>query len=183
MQRLSTLPSLPTQLNEADSNDIDVSYTDQQSINAFSRYNSRLSDIEDQLRSKKEEKEALDEIALELELVDEDEEVLYKLSDSFIHIPQSRALEYLERDTKRVDEEIDQLKSTVDEYEEEMKKLKVLLYGKFGNNISECHDHLHGGGESHTCIADCFPFRTYSPRPRKGLIFFSVGSSSKYNHL
>lgn len=65
---------LVPQLNESDSNDIDVSFEDQKSINAFSRYNSRLSDVEDELKSKKEEKEALDEVAMELELVDEDAE-------------------------------------------------------------------------------------------------------------
>ncbi|CAO1613404.1 unnamed protein product [Sympodiomycopsis kandeliae] len=123
-------------LNEADSNDIDVSFEDQKCINQFSRYNNRSSELEDELKSKKEEKEALDEIALELELVDEDEQVLYKLADSFIHIPQSKALELLERDTEKIDSEIESLKKDIDECEEGMKKLKVILYGKFGNNIN-----------------------------------------------
>lgn len=53
-----------------------VSFSDQQSINAFSRYNNRVSDYEDDLRRKREEKEAVEEVLMELELVDEDEEVL-----------------------------------------------------------------------------------------------------------
>ena len=61
----------------------------------------------------------------------------YKLADSFISIPQPQALEFLERDTKKIDAEIEKLKATVDECQEEMEKLKVILYGKFGSNISE----------------------------------------------
>lgn len=60
----------------------------------------------------------------------------YKLADSFVSITQQRALEYISKDTERLDLEIDQLKATVDQCEEEMKKLKVVLYGKFGNNIN-----------------------------------------------
>lgn len=58
------------------------------------------------------------------------------MGDSFIHVPQPQALEFLERDSKRLDEEIEELKKTVDECEEGMEKLKVVLYGKFGNNIN-----------------------------------------------
>ncbi|CAO1616112.1 unnamed protein product [Jaminaea pallidilutea] len=120
----------------ADENDVSVSRTDQEAINAFSRYNGKVTEAEDDLKAKREEKEAVEEVALELELVDEDEEVLYKLADSFVSITQQRALEYISKDTERLDLEIDQLKATVDQCEEEMKKLKVVLYGKFGNNIN-----------------------------------------------
>jgi hypothetical protein len=61
----------------------------------------------------------------------------YKIADSFISLPQPRVLSLLEKETSRLDEEIEALKSRVDECEEEMKKLKVVLYGKFGSNISE----------------------------------------------
>lgn len=64
----------------------------------------------------------------------------YKLGDAFLHVSQPKALQLLEDDTRRVDEEIGRLESVVDECEEEMKKLKVVLYGKFGNNISELHE-------------------------------------------
>lgn len=72
------LPSPPSpQLDEgADENDVSVSRTDQEAINAFSRYNGKVTEAEDDLKAKREEKEAVEEVALELELVDEDEEVL-----------------------------------------------------------------------------------------------------------
>lgn len=61
----------------------------------------------------------------------------YKLGDAFLHVSQPKALQLLEDDTRRVDEEIERLEKVVDECEEEMKKLKVVLYGKFGSNISK----------------------------------------------
>lgn len=53
-----------------------MSFEDQKLINAFSRLNNRRSDAEDDLKKQEREKEALEEVSLELELVDEDEEVL-----------------------------------------------------------------------------------------------------------
>jgi hypothetical protein len=74
---LSPLPHpTPHQLNETEENDVHVSFSDQQSINAFSRYNNKISDYEEDLRLKREEKEAVEEVLMEMELVDEEEEVL-----------------------------------------------------------------------------------------------------------
>ncbi|EPQ27802.1 uncharacterized protein PFL1_04547 [Pseudozyma flocculosa PF-1] len=123
-------------LNEQDQNDVEVSWEDQQSINAFSRLNSTYSDVEEDLRVKREEKEALDDLAMELELADEDDEVLYKIADSFVSIPHAAAMERLERDQAEADEQIDALKAKLDEYDEGMKQLKVKLYAKFGENIN-----------------------------------------------
>lgn len=73
---LICVSTTPTQLDEdADSNDVAVSASDQEAINAFSRFNSRISEAEDELKAKKEEKEATDEVVMELELVDEEEQV------------------------------------------------------------------------------------------------------------
>lgn len=73
---ISSLPPSPHQLNETEENDVSVSFSDQQSINAFSRYNNRVTDYEEDLKRKREEKEAVEEVMMELELVDEEEEVL-----------------------------------------------------------------------------------------------------------
>ncbi|KDN49245.1 putative GIM3-Gim complex component [Tilletiaria anomala UBC 951] len=123
-------------LNEADDNDVSVSWADQQRINKFSRTISKLQDVEYDLKLKRDEKEALDDLAMEFELVDEDDKVLYKIGSTFVHVPQAQALEMLERDNKKVEEEIEQLGSAADSCNEEMKKLKVELYAKFGNNIN-----------------------------------------------
>lgn len=64
-----------------------------------------------------------------------------------MHLPQPKVISLLEKETAKLDEEIEALKATVDECEEEMKKLKVVLYGKFGSNISEWSSVCTKGGE------------------------------------
>ena len=51
---------------------------------------------------------------------------------------QSEALEQLEKDTKRADEELERLQSRMSECEKGMSELKVTLYARFGSNISMC---------------------------------------------
>lgn len=123
--------------NEQESNEIEVTWEDQKSINAFSRLNSSYSDIEEDLRIQREEREALDDLAMELELADEDEAVLYKIADTFVSLPHAEAMERLESEKDQADEQVRGLEAKLDEYEAEMKGLKVKLYAKFGDNISK----------------------------------------------
>ena len=60
----------------------------------------------------------------------------YKIGDTFVHIPQSRALERLEQDVATVDKESAGLSDRIEEYEKEMKELKLVLYAKFGTAIN-----------------------------------------------
>jgi len=125
-------------LNQEDEVDesTEVTWEDQQRINTFSKYNQRLQDIEELLEKKKTEKEYLDDVAMELELADEDEPVLYKVGDTFVHIKLARAQQLLEKAHKAIDAEVSGLQERVDECENVMKKLKVVLYAKFGNAIN-----------------------------------------------
>ncbi|KAK0528334.1 hypothetical protein OC842_004580 [Tilletia horrida] len=124
-------------LKEDDENDVEVTWEDQQKINAFSRLNSRLADVEHDLKELQDQREACDDLNVEIELVDEDEAVLYKIGDAFVSVLQPRALELLEADTARLDQDISKLKDVVDDCEREMDKLKIDLYAKFGkSNIS-----------------------------------------------
>ncbi|CDZ98819.1 Molecular chaperone Prefoldin, subunit 4 [Phaffia rhodozyma] len=115
---------------------VEVNWEDQSRINTFSKLNTRLSEVEDQLKRKLEEKEALDDLALELELADEDEPVLYKLGDSFFHMPLPRALKTLEKDTEAMETKMNELRAKKRECESGMSELKVLLYAKFGTQIN-----------------------------------------------
>ncbi|PWY98024.1 putative GIM3-Gim complex component [Testicularia cyperi] len=122
--------------SEESSNEIEVTWEDQQSINAFSRLNSTYSDLVEDLRLKKEEREALDDLSMELELADEDEKILYRIADTFVLLPHSDALERLDSDQTQINQDIDDLADKLERYEDEMKQLKVKLYGKFGDNIN-----------------------------------------------
>ncbi|KAF9467402.1 Prefoldin subunit-domain-containing protein [Collybia nuda] len=114
----------------------EVTWEDQQRINSFSKLNTRVRGLEEKLEELKQEKEALDDLATELELADEDEEVLYKVGEAFLHMPLARALKRLEKDQASIDQRISALATSAGVCETEMKELKVLLYAKFGRAIN-----------------------------------------------
>lgn len=74
---------------------------------------------------------------MELELADQDENVLYKVGDAFVSLPHEEAMERLEADKEKVGEQVKGLEAKLEEFQGEMKELKVKLYAKFGDNISE----------------------------------------------
>ncbi|KAN0091544.1 Prefoldin subunit domain containing protein [Tylopilus felleus] len=125
-------------LAEEDESDdaAEVTWEDQQLINRFSKLNTRLRGIEDRLEALKQEKEALDDLATELELTLEDQIVLYKIGESFLHLPQFRALQRLEKDQADITAQLTSIAATADECEKGMKELKVVLYAKFGHAIN-----------------------------------------------
>ncbi|KAG2148715.1 Prefoldin subunit 4 [Suillus bovinus] len=125
-------------LAEEEENDdgTEVTWEDQQRINTFSKLNTRLQSIGERLEELKQEKEALDDLSTELELTDEDESVLYKIGESFLHLPQPRAMKRLEKDQGVLSAQILDLSAGAEECEKEMKELKVTLYARFGRAIN-----------------------------------------------
>ncbi|KIK69114.1 hypothetical protein GYMLUDRAFT_35174 [Collybiopsis luxurians FD-317 M1] len=121
---------------DQESNETEVTWEDQQKINLFSKLNTRMKAFEAKLEAVKQEKEALDDLSTELELADEDEPILYKIGESFLHMPLPRALKRLEKDQADVDDRLSKLSESSQECEDEMKKLKVALYAKFGSAIN-----------------------------------------------
>ncbi|TFK53492.1 Prefoldin, subunit 4 [Heliocybe sulcata] len=121
---------------EEETDDVEVTWEDQQRINNFSKLNTRLRAIEEKLGNLKEEKEALDDLSTELELADEDEPVLYKIGESFFKLSHSSAMKRLESDQESIVSQISALASSTEECEATMKELKVVLYAKFGKAIN-----------------------------------------------
>lgn len=62
------------QLDDDDSNDVEVTWTDQEKINQFSRLNTRQTEAEGQLESKRQEKEQIDEVYEEIEMLELNED-------------------------------------------------------------------------------------------------------------
>jgi prefoldin subunit 4 len=83
-----------------------------------------------------EEKEALEDLSTELELADEDEPVIYRIGEAFLHLSHVKALKRLESDQENIDSQVAILSSAADDCEKEMKQLKVQLYAKFGTAIN-----------------------------------------------
>ncbi|KAI0339917.1 Prefoldin subunit 4 [Trametopsis cervina] len=117
-------------------NNAEVTWEDQQHINAFSKLNTRLRSIEEKIDGLKQDKEALDDLTMELELADEDTPVLYRVGEAYVHLPHGRAMKRLEKDQEAVDQELSSLKDRAEECEKDMKNLKVILYAKFGKAIN-----------------------------------------------
>ncbi|KAK9329002.1 Prefoldin subunit-domain-containing protein [Lipomyces starkeyi] len=116
--------------------DVQVSWEDQQRINDFSKLNSRLSELEDQYRQKQDENEYLEDVGTEIELVDEDEVVQYKIGSTFYWLKQSEVVERLEKQTDIAAAELNDLEDKVRSIKDEMDELKRVLYKKFGNAIN-----------------------------------------------
>ncbi|KAH7054994.1 Prefoldin beta-like protein [Linnemannia elongata] len=116
--------------------DIQVSWQDQENINTFSKYNAKLQDLEEAYESKKTEKEYLDDLAMELELADEDEPVKYRIGEAFVSLSLEAAQERISKSQEELDQEIEGLKAQMDEAVEKMDGLKKVLYARFGNAIN-----------------------------------------------
>ncbi|KAF2241145.1 Prefoldin, subunit 4 [Trematosphaeria pertusa] len=116
--------------------DVQVRREDQEKINRFSSLHQKETALEDELRAKLKEKEDLEEISGELELVDEEEKVPYKVGDCFVSLPQPEVLELLSASTESIDGEVEGLKGRLDTIHEEMAELKKALYGRFGRSIN-----------------------------------------------
>ncbi|CDK29598.1 unnamed protein product [Kuraishia capsulata CBS 1993] len=123
-------------LPEGQKNTTEVSWEDQQKINEFSKLIGRKDDLEQQLAGQRQEKEYLDDVALEIELVDEDERLNYKVGDTFVLLKQEQAVEMLEQDTAAIDAKIEKLESADEELDLRLKELKAQLYARFGTAIN-----------------------------------------------
>ncbi|KAM0789637.1 hypothetical protein ACM66B_000441 [Microbotryomycetes sp. NB124-2] len=113
-----------------------VTLQDQQSINAFSRLNSRYDELVIELQDVKQQLEDVEEVETELELMDEDEIVLYKLDSSFLHLPASQAVERLQQTLSNLKQQTLDLETERDDSERQMDELKKVLYAKFGKSIN-----------------------------------------------
>ncbi|GAA5913859.1 hypothetical protein JCM8208_004773 [Rhodotorula glutinis] len=116
--------------------DAQVTRQDQDRINAFSRLNSRTDEIVDTLDSLVKLREDLEEVETELELVDDDDQVMYKLDTTFVHLPASEALEHLQAQLDKIRSQVDALEADKQSCADQMDALKKDLYAKFGTSIN-----------------------------------------------
>ncbi|CCA68630.1 probable GIM3-Gim complex component [Serendipita indica DSM 11827] len=116
--------------------DVEVNWEDQQRINTFSKTNTRFQNLQEELEVAKKEKEALEDITTELELADEDQPVLYRVGEAFVHLPLDQAQKRLAADAEVVEAEVARLQDALDMCQSTMKELKLQLYAKFGTSIN-----------------------------------------------
>lgn len=124
------------QLPDGQKGDIEVLWEDQDRINTFSKLNARLGVLEETLKKQQAEKEYLDDVSMELELVDEEEKVQYKIGDAFVYLSQPQVLERLEHDVKDADDALGHSQREISNIHGSMEELKKNLYDKFGTSIN-----------------------------------------------
>ncbi|KAI7835155.1 Prefoldin beta-like protein [Kickxella alabastrina] len=113
-----------------------VKWEDQNRINQFSKLSTRMDRLEDEYKAQKTEKEYLDDLAMEIELLDEDEAVPYKIGDAFVMLTLEAAQERVEKDKTAIDVQVEDLDSQISQVSSEMEELKKMLYAKFGQAIN-----------------------------------------------
>lgn len=117
-------------------NTTEVLWEDQQRINKFSSLINKRDTLTSELDKLKTEKEYIDDLAIEIELLDEDEPIQYKIGDAFVFLPVSKAVEKIEKENESLDEKISAVSDEIEKIDSQLSQLKAHLYGKFGQNIN-----------------------------------------------
>ncbi|XP_071824152.1 prefoldin subunit 4-like isoform X1 [Apostichopus japonicus] len=116
--------------------DVNITFEDQQKINKFATNTNKLTEVEDEIQSKKKQLQNLQDAADELELADEDEAVPYRVGEVFVYQTSEEALKLVEQTKQSLEGDISLLNKDADAIKEILSQLKVQLYAKFGNNIN-----------------------------------------------
>lgn len=123
-------------LPEGQKNSIQVLWEDQQKINRFSSLINAKDELTSQLEKLKVEKDYIDDLSLELELVDVDEKIQYKFGDGFIFLKAEQVLEKIDKSNTDLTSKIEDTESKIEDLNDQLNELKTDLYAKFGKNIN-----------------------------------------------
>lgn len=114
----------------------EVSWEDQQRINKFSTMISKKDEQLDALQKLKTEKEYLDDLSMEIELLDDEEEINYKVGDAFFLVDAETAISKIEHENEELSSKISEGETVIEALDDELDELKKQLYAKFGKNIN-----------------------------------------------
>lgn len=114
----------------------EVSWADQQKINKFSTLINKKDELSATVEKLTSEKEYIDDLALEIELLDDDDKVQYKIGEVFVHLKVEKAVQKIEKENEALDEKISTSNEEIEAIDEQLEELKQALYAKFGNNIN-----------------------------------------------
>ncbi|XP_002737961.1 prefoldin subunit 4-like isoform X1 [Saccoglossus kowalevskii] len=115
---------------------VQVTYEDQQKINKFARKNSKLSELKEDIQSKKKELQNLQDASDDLVLLDDSELVPYQIGEVFVNHSIDETQELIEKAKAGIEAEIRALEEQVTKIQALLQELKIQLYAKFGKNIN-----------------------------------------------
>uniref|UniRef100_A0A7S0DD37 Prefoldin subunit 4 n=1 Tax=Micromonas pusilla TaxID=38833 RepID=A0A7S0DD37_MICPS len=113
----------------------EVTWEDQQHICAFGRFNTRVHEVNAELRAKAKMAEDLEEASNELIVTDEDA-VRFGVGETFVLVENDDAESMLDTLLGETKKEVDALEAEKKELQGAMAELKEKLYKKFGNSIN-----------------------------------------------
>jgi prefoldin subunit 4 len=122
-------------LEREEENDAEVRREDQENINSFGRLNARLHELRDEKTELKEKMDKLEDASTELMMASGDK-VMLNLGNAFFEADEDEATEYCEDKVSKIETMIESLTEEEDGILDEQKKLKALLYGRFGKSIN-----------------------------------------------
>ena len=110
---------------------------DQQKINQFARLNNRLEELKDDIKSKKNEIQTLEDAGTDMMMLEDDEEKIpYQIGEVFVEMTQDEVQDTLDKAKDNIAEEVTKLEECSEEVKAQMSDLKTHLYAKFGNAIN-----------------------------------------------
>ena len=113
-----------------------VTWQDQQSINAFSRLNTRLAVLDDQLRQLSKEHAGVVDAADGIEMLLDEDSVMIRVGEVYVRVSNDEGEEWVAREKRSVEERKGKLEAEKADIERKMKELKATLYAKFGKAIN-----------------------------------------------
>lgn len=117
--------------------DVNVTYEDQQRINKFARNTSRMTELKNEIESKKKSLQNLQDASDDLMMLEEDAMLIpYQIGDVFVSHTQEETQEMLEEAKETLELEVKGLEERVSAIQQLLGDLKVQLYAKFGDNIN-----------------------------------------------
>ena len=123
-------------LTREQESEAEVRAIDQQMINTFGRLNARMQEVRGEKEGIQKQLEVMDDASTELMMATGSSTVLLQMGDCFLEVGEDEATEYTEEQTEKLQEKIDSLNSEEGCILKEQAKLKVVLYGRFGNSIN-----------------------------------------------
>jgi prefoldin subunit 4 len=122
-------------LTKQEESEAEVRREDQENINSFGRLNARLQEVKEEQAILKKKMEQLDDASTEL-MMGSGDNVMLHLGSAFFETAEDTATEYCEDEVEKMQETLDSLETEEEDISEQMKKLKVILYGRFGKSIN-----------------------------------------------
>lgn len=123
-------------LADQNAKEVPVVWEDQQRINMFGRLNNRAQEIDDEIKAKKDAMAGLVDAAGEIEMLLDDDCCKIRVGDLFVQVTNEEAEEYAAQQKEEREAELAALTEEKAGLVVEMKKLKAILYAKFGGTIN-----------------------------------------------